>query len=476
MDIPKPLAWERRANSASPMPGGYTGYLDSLRTICEHVERGRTSFEELVEWSCQEFAISETSARVRLNFLRSAGLLSPGIVALDELVTRWLKRGPAHLPIAIIHSRIRFIGEMLSELRQPQSAESLRKSAARYGLDWQTLAQIDSRRGWLQSAKLIEGSNDCLNLTRAGEKLLDQLDVHDPGEATEPSIEPATPTRVSQQSSGSKSSRSTEIDHADKLADALLGASTDSGNPVRFERLVRDAFKFLGFVSEHLGGSGSTDVLLTASLGRDDSYRVAVDAKTTASGSLKDSQVDWHTLIEHRDQHDAKYSLLVAPNPAGGRLVNRAQQSSVAVLSAEQLADLCRRHARTPLSLFDYERLFSTKGEVDLTVVDDAAGQMSSLLELVSRLCRGLSEKTDRFGRMSARDVQLAFGEGGQEFSQEEIQQLLRVLAHPLIGVVYGFRDDATVEADEKYVVASSRSVSTQRIRILAGRVAEAEQ
>ena len=152
-------------------------------------------------------------------------------------------------------------------------------------------------------------------------------------------------------------------------------------------------------------------MLLTAPLGRHDSYRVAVDAKTTRSGSLNDNQVDWQTLKEHRAKHDANYSLLVAPNPGGARLMDRARTFCVAVLSADQLADLCRRHARTPLSLVEYKKLFVMKGEVDLGAIDEATEHLESLQRLASLLSRELIEKTDRFGRMSARDVHMAFGE-----------------------------------------------------------------
>lgn len=470
MDIPEPHPWERRANSVSPMPGGYTGYLDSFRTICERVEQGSTSSEELVEWLAMTFDLSETSARVRISFLQSASLLSSGIVSIDEHLHQWLEGGPSYIPIAIIHSRIRFVGEMMKELRQPRSAEGLRREAARYGLDWQTLSQIDSRRGWLQSAKLIEGSNDRLSLTDAGRDLLDDLTLHVPSNGPDSSPTPTSEKQHLEPSPPPEASASPEIADADRLAEELVSASIASSEPVRFERSVRKAFLFLGFVAEHLGGPGGTDVLLTAQLGEVDSYRVAVDAKTTASGSLKDQQVDWHSLEDHRDHHRATYSMLVAPSPSGERLMNRAIKSSVAVLSAEQLADLCRRHARTPLNLLDYRRVFETPGEVDLTVVDDASERISSFLELVGRLCDGLAEKTNRFGRMSARDVQLAFGEEGDEISQEEIQQLLELLDHPLIGVISGRTE--TPDSTKKYVLASSAAVSAQRIRILADRVA----
>ena len=164
MDIPEPLPWEQRVNGAGPLPGGYSGYLQSFRTICERVEQGNLSFEDLVAWMRRRFEISETSARHRLAFLRNAGLMrhSGGIVSVQENIRKWMQNGGDDIPIATIHSRIKFVGEMLSELEEPKSAEALRKVASNYGLHWQTSTQIQMRRGWLQSANLIEGATNHL--------------------------------------------------------------------------------------------------------------------------------------------------------------------------------------------------------------------------------------------------------------------------------------------------------------------------
>lgn len=200
-----------------------------------------------------------------------------------------------------------------------------------------------------------------------------------------------------------------------------------------------------------------------------------MDAKTTASGSLNDNQADWATLREHRNKHDANFSLLVAPSPSGNRLMNRAQEFAVAVLSADQLAELCRRYARAPLSLVDYKKLFALSGEVDLGTIDEATEHLISLQRLASLLSGELSEKTDRFGRMSARDVQLAFGEEAKGVSQDDIQRLLDVLAHPLIGFVYDFSDNGQSGPVTDYVLATSRESCAQKIRLLADSLAVAE-
>ena len=468
-NVPEPLPWEQRAKGTSPMPGGYSGYLDSLRRICGWVEGSAGSFEELVAWMRGEFGISETSARTRLRFLETAGLIyrGDGVVRLEDRIRKWLEDREDKMLIAVLHSRVRFVGEMLGELQEPKSAEQLRQIAAGYGLDWERQTQINNRRGWLESANLITGSSQSLALTTDGQDLLNRLATFKQAE-WKGTTQDDSPPRESLGESRKETRRSRWAPDAEALSSEILAASTESDDPSRFERAVRDGFRFMGFVAEHLGGSGKTDVLLTAPLGKDDAYRVAVDAKTTASGSLSDNQVDWETLKEHREIHSAKYSLLVAPNPTGKRLMNRARKSSVSVLSAEQFAYLCRGHARGPLSLVDYEQLFVAPGEIDTAVVDEQADQAVRLRRLASAICRQLPEKTGRYGRMSARDVRLLLGDEAEGIPEQEIEGLLDVLAHPLVGAVHGFSEDRRTGLKEGYVLGTSRDACRRRIELLA--------
>jgi hypothetical protein len=210
--------------------------------------------------------------------------------------------------------------------------------------------------------------------------------------------------------------------------------------PTGFEQATRDAFAFLGFQAEWLGGSGRTDVLLDAPLGAADTYRVVVDCKTSASGSVTDQQVDWETLTEHRAKHDADYILLVAPNPSGSRLLTRAAKNAVAVISADQLSGLCRQHAKTPLGLDDYRSLFVNGGTTSTEAVDERAEEIGRLVRLAAALCGAIRDKATDFGRLSARDLFLllsgqAVAEGTTE---EELQTLLDALASPLLGVLHG--------------------------------------
>ena len=235
-------------------------------------------------------------------------------------------------------------------------------------------------------------------------------------------------------------------------------SSTDSLNPRRFERAVRDVFDYLGFRAELLGGSGKTDVVLVARLGRSDSYKVTVDAKTTASGRLTHNQVDWETLVDHRTRERANYSLLVGPDPSGDRLFDRALRNKVTVLSAQQLAELCLRHADAPLGLDDYRLLFTTHGKADLTELNKRAERSEWLRGLAADICRTLVERGHIFGYHTARDLWMLRSQAAA--TKDEFQAVLDILASRLVGAVHGDREKG-------YVMATDPKVAQLRLTLL---------
>ena len=443
--LPDTLREEDRGNSVVTLPGGYNGYLKALKRIVTIVEHGHLSRTDLVSRLQSELSITALSSKDKVWFLRHVGLLHDkgGELQVGDCTRRWIDSEDASHVIALLHSRCRFIGEMLAELQKtPRStSEILAIAEKHYSLQWSASTQIDARRGWLQSAGFIKVTWDRkLAITEAGTAFLSQLARGEPSKPGQPA-DPEHPTGQSPV-------------HA--LVTEIADASTDSQNPDRFERAVHDAFANLGFQSELLGGSGRTDVLLTARLGRHDSYKVTVDAKTTASGHLPDMQVDWATLVEHRANQEADYSLLVGPNPRGDRLFNRAADHEVTVLSAQQLAELCRRHANAPLGLHDYRLLFTAHGRADLTELEQRTETSRSLLLLASDIYRKLAASWDTFGYLTARDLRMLLPLA----TTNTIQGVLDTLASPLVGAIHG-------DPEKGYVLASNPKVAQLRLTLL---------
>ena len=462
------------------MSGGYDGYLESLRKVCEIVDDLNPTSSELAGQISKSLGVTDKAAGLKESFLRKAGIIQveDGLCRLSSETKHWLETGNPGILIAVLHSRCRFVGEMIAALKNPLTTDEARSVASDYGLLWTTNSQIDNRRGWLQSAKLIEVTQDRkLVATEAGRKLARQLELYEPadgGPTDDKSIERESGTLGDEPER--TEARSASFDES--LTAEILEASTDSSNPDRFERAVREAFAFLGFEARHLGGSGKTDVLLYAPLGRGTAYRVAVDAKTARAGVLGDHQVDWLTLEEHRLKHQAEYSMLVGPRPSSGRLTRRAEENEVAVLSADLLAGLCRQHAEAPLGLADYRELFARQsgggqwerhgGEVDTAALDEKAQEAKRMRELASAVVNVLSERCMIVGPLGARDLWLIILERGdvaEGSSEKEIQVLLEMLSHPLVRAVDG-------SAEGGYVLSSKAAVTHRRLRHLAGSIA----
>jgi predicted RNA-binding protein with PUA-like domain len=462
-DLPPAFAWSQRAKGVMPLPGGYNGYLESLRKVCALVADERPTPVELASRLETVLQVKPTGARLRESFLRKIGVVSVrgGTCSLGQWTEKWLASGDDRIVIALLHSRCQFIGELLDSARIPRTADELLAVAnGTYSMGWDTQTQIVNRRGWLQSAGMLTDTGDGrVKLSEQGHLLLSEISLHNPASGRETVKAAVTPAADNQAGS------LTPPPHtgADTVVSALGKTSTDSSHPERFEQAVREAFSFLGFEAEWLGGSGKTDVLLDAALGRSDSYRVTVDCKTSASGSVGDHQVDWITLTDHKTKHDANYILLVAPNPSGRRLLDRASQQQVTVMSSDQLAGLCRQHAKTPLGLDDYRSLFANGGNLETRAVDERAEEVERTVSLAAAMCEAIRDRSALFGRLSARDLFLILSDKAvaEGTTEDELQALLDTLASPLLSVLDG-------SANIGYRVTTSAGVAQRRIELVA--------
>ena len=468
--LPPGFAWSQRAKGVLQMPGGYSGYLASVRKVCALVADERPTPVELASRLEKVLEVKATGARLRESFLRKIGLISVrgGTCSLGPWTEKWLASGDDRIIIALLHGRCQFIGELLDAARSPRTTDELLAVANdRYGMGWDTQTQIVNRRGWLQSAGMLTDLGDGkVKLSEQGQHLLSEISPYDPASGPEVIKVVETPAT---DDSAQLPPLPTSLT-VDKIVSAIKNSANDSSHPDRFELAARDAFAFLGFQAERLGGSGQTDVLLDAALGQSDSYRVVVDCKTSASGSVSDHQVDWVTLSEHKIKHDANHILLVAPNPSGNRLVTRASQYGVTVMSADQLAGLCRQHGKTPLGLDDYRSLFTNGGSLEMQAVGERAEEVKRIVTLAAAVCEAIRERSAVFGRLSARDLFLILSDKSvaEGTTEDELQALLDTLASPLLAVLNGSKNDG-------YRVTTSTEVAQRRIEIVGQQLSTSE-
>ena len=202
--------------------------------------------------------------------------------------------------------------------------------------------------------------------------------------------------------------------------------------------------------------------MLDAQLAGDESYRVIVDCKTSASGSVSDQQIDWITLKEHRAKHNADYVAVVAPNPSGTRLFERAADNGVTIISADQLAELCRQHAAAPLGFISYRKVFECDGVLDAEVISEDAEEWLRVATLARKVLEIARDQAPKFGRLTARDLYLIMASSSEDeaITVDDVHSVLLAMSNPLMGLVDG-------DSTGGYVVTASPGVVERRLKSL---------
>ena len=160
----------------------------------------------------------------------------------------------------------------------------------------------------------------------------------------------------------------------DEVIETLEGTQNKSSAYDEFERALSDAFDLLGFETELLGGSGDTDVFLSANIGNE-SFKVTVDGKTSSKGKISDAQIDWLSLKDHKEKNNADYTIIVGPNFAGGNLEKRARDHNIGLLRVDELVKLLNTHKKFPFTLVELKDLIAGESTSMKNQVNDLLAQ-----------------------------------------------------------------------------------------------------
>jgi Restriction endonuclease len=237
-------------------------------------------------------------------------------------------------------------------------------------------------------------------------------------------------------------------DEAERLAERIRTAALESSDATGFERVIREAFQFLGFIAAHKSGPGDTDVLVTAALGQE-TYRSIVDGKSSRHGRVGNQQINWLALGRHRLQHRADYILVVAPSFSSGDLLEDAMKTDASLLSADDLSAVVRLHASTPLSLIDLRELFRYAGrpELPLQRVQEKAAEIARLQHLLPDILQTFehSYRVGVSGPIAADSLHLILARQYERavYTKDEIVAGLELLSAPLVGALRKVTDTA---------------------------------
>jgi len=461
----------RRRKSAYPLPGGYDAQLKTLAAIIDWVVDHKPDLPAAEAGLAKEFRITPGNARLAILFLDGAGLLasSSGIVQPTQEAARWRESADSRIVVSVLHQRIRFIGEMIGCVIQPRRSEEILVSANRdYALGWETIAQVNIRRGWLQSAgALVVEPDGRLVATESGRTLLETLELEPPRPATPPVIGAtdlkATRPQLSQILSPPPLTITDLTRPEDEVERQLRSTAKLTSKPVAFERAVADAFRDLGFEATNLGGSGKTDVLLVAELAQPDGYRVIVDCKTTTHEAVDDLPIDWVTLTEHRKKHEADFVAVVAGAFMGARIRSRAREHRVTLIDLDGLITWRRQHLRVPMGLDTYRALFEGDDfDHGMAVVADETDSHNRVASIAAAALAVIDRLEGTEGPVSARDVywNIRKEEGFETVTTDELESILGPLSLPPISLLR--------KVGERYRSIGSAATQQARLRRLA--------
>lgn len=432
---------EKRNNSIGYIPGGLKNAFNIINETLD-MARDIIDFESINNFIKTNLNSSVSSVGHFLSTLSKARLLErkgEKIYRVTDIGEKLIdSNNPNLYLILILHSNFKFVLEILKAINEKELTikELASIGKTQYGMDSENVDQVRKRVQLLKNAKLVlDDSKKTFSLTNRGKLLLDIVIEYD-NQASELTI-----TTLQEEPDN-------DVGSLYNLLTDLRLASTDSANPNKFEKLLNEVFVELGFTSELLAKSGTTDILLTAPTAPKFTYTVAVDAKTNREGKITDNHIDFETLKEHKIKHSADYVVVIGKSFFGKRVVKRALANKIVLINIDVLEELVKKHYEFPLQAVEYLPLFQQSGEVDLTVLNDSYSLMSRRKMLFKLIIEALIENsTDKYtGGIITTDNIYFIIKGNEIFSdipleKEELVNMLNLLSNPLIDCVGETKD-----------------------------------
>lgn len=404
-----------------PIPGGLKNYLDTIQHILYFIDMKSPSTNHLTDYFLSEFERVKSRKNARgyvNNVIRTSGLVSfenTKRLSLTLDGREYLEnRDPNHL-FEVLDTNIIGFSEILLAIKegntQIDSIHQRTIDILKGQVRWTSNYPVKYRLDWLRALGLVHFRN-------GNYRLISDSSTSDQNEISETSVE------IINRNPPDQSAQDLDIE---TIIHTLTSTQHDSSNPRKFEGAIAQAFEFLGFSAEHLGKPGDTDVLVVADSGKDQ-YMMIVDGKTSKNKKIPESQISWATITDHKERHDADYSIIVAPDFAGGEMIKRSINFGVILLKTSTLIDILKIHIKTPLNLVDFKILFSNKGLLNFTDNESFTKKISSYnkkYELMPKIMLELIKLHNLNVNTSITDIYWSLE---RKFSEYEISQTVDLL------------------------------------------------
>lgn len=460
-----------------PRPTGST-IPATIRTLMTMVgnEVERSQF---IGKCCETFALGEPLGPRPLATLTTLGLIiqtGATTYAATALGREWLESGTELDLVLIFHARLAVVGELLDAVELHDKAPALSEYATKkYGFR-HDVDGIRIRLHLLTAAGLLqEYALGRFRITKLGAAFRDGLPRLRADESDQNVVHPAAPGGIEDPRFENQTILSEPAPAAasEAIAEELIKAGLDSANSGRLEAAVRNAFRYLGFDAELLGGPGRTDVLVSFSASPGETVLVAVDAKSANSGVVAEGSINFDTIGEHKKRHNATLSCIVGPSFHQSRLPRWAKEREVALLETDLLASAVRKQDSMGLGTRELAKIFNSNEDPEASLMDawSKAERKNRLFSSVIVALSREAQEADNVTKGSLSLDNLYFLLRSDLESKPdpiEIEQSVSLLASPLIS--------SATETSGNYVITEHPATIARKLRALALAVEKAAE
>ena len=430
--------------------------IDNLRKIIQ-VASERISKGELFSFIENEFNLKSSSADSMLPFLKASGLLHEvgrSVYSATAAANAWLETGNDLDFIRILHSNMRFVGEMLEASKNDITRNDLYTLAKSYGLNVEKTRWI---AGFLLEAGLLEEPKYLhLITTPTGTRLAETLPLAD-----------APMAEVENTSTDLNDALKDvcKVSAIDQILEDLERSSCDpvadgKQSGVAFEEAIAHTFQYMGFVAKRIGGSGDTDVVLQWQDDGGSTVTAIVDGKSKSGGRVAHTDISDVAIDTHKEKNSASYVGIVGPGFSGETIRHHARKKEYALITVEQLCGIVRASESIGLSLQEIALIFQVPS--GLSQLDELIAIKQRELAITSTVISRLRQEQETYsGLLSPRDLFMMLRDAEISPSQEELLNVVSVLSKQEIGVLRAVGETGDPE-NTKYELHDAKKAANQ--------------
>lgn len=430
--------------------------IENLRVIIQFATE-RISKAELFQFIQKEFNLKVGSVESMLPFLKAGGLLEEvgrNIYIATPAAKAWLDTGNDLDFIRILHTHMRFVGEMINAAGNDIVRNDLYTQASYYGLNTEKARWI---AGFLIEAGLLEEPQYLhLKATPLGKAFLLTLPIVDPPQKDHKAI---SNTFVESDQKDESAPHEGKIENVISL---LLQASTDpmaegKASGVAFEEEISKVFQLMGFEAKRIGGSGDTDVVVSWQDTNGKSVTAIIDGKSKSGGQVSHSDISDIAIDTHKEKNNASYVAIVGPAFSGDTIRNHARKKGFALITAIELGEIARATQSLGLSVQEIALLFQVPS--GLSKLSELISERQRELEILTTVVSKMNKEQSDLGSLSPRDMFLLLRDNPISPSMEELQHAFNYLSETNIGVLHVASSKASPENTTYTIADGMRTV-----------------